>query len=466
VVDIYIRAGWVITMDSQRRIIKKGGIAVEDGVIVDVGKYEELDKHYKSHADVLINAERDIALPGLVNTHVHLAQGLLRACADYLPLIPWLKDRVWPLQGNYTKEEALASARLVALEMIKTGTTSFLETGLVGRYGPDEIIEAIHATGLRAAIARHVMDLRGYATEEGVLHEGLVEAGDVSLKDTIRLYYKYHGWDNRTWIWFGPRTPGAVSLELYREIASRARELKTGITMHLAEVREDVEYTTRYFGKKPVEFAHWLGLTGRDVVLVHVVWVTDDEIQLLARTSTNVSHNPSSNMKLASGAARVSDMLKAGVNVALGTDGGPSNNAYDLMREMKHAALLQPLRTLRADAIRAEDVLEMATIRGARALMIDHITGSIEKGKRADIIVVDYWQPHLHPLNNPVSHLVYAATGYDVKHSIIDGKLVMFNRKVLTLNEEKVIEEAEKAARSLYERAGICREPDLKWPVL
>lgn len=464
-VDIYIRGGWIITMDEKRRVIKNGAVAIEDGVIIDVGKQQDLDGKYKTYADILINAERDIVLPGLINTHVHLAQGLLRACADYLSLINWLKDRVWVLQGNYTKQEALASAKLVALEMIKSGTTSFLETGLVGRYGPDEIVEMLHSVGLRAAVARHVMDLKGYATLENVLHEGLVEAGDYSLNDTIRLIRKYHGWDNRIWVWFGPRTPGAVSLELYREIAAKARELRTGITMHLAEVREDVEYTVRNFGKKPVEFARWLGLTGRNVVLVHVVWVDDSEIKILAETSTSVSHNPSSNMKLASGAAKISEMIKAGVNVALGTDGGPSNNTYDLMREMKHAALLQPLRTLKPDAIRAEDVLEMATIRGARALMIDHLVGSIEVGKRADIIVVDYWQPHLHPLNNPVSHLVYVASGHDVKHSIIDGKLVMYNRKVLTMNEEEVIEEAEKAAWSLYERAGVCREPDLKWPI-
>jgi len=466
VVDIYIRGGWVITVDRERRVIRNGAVAVEDGVIVDVGKRDQLDEKYRHYADILIDAERDIVMPGLVNTHVHLAQGLLRACADYLPLIEWLRDRAWPLQGNYTKEEALASARLVVLEMIKTGTTTFLETGLVGRYGPDEIVEAVHAAGVRAALARHVMDLRGYATQENIIHEGLVESGEYSLNDTVRLIKKYHGWDNRIWVWFGPRTPGAVSVELYREIAARARELNTGVTMHLAEVREDVEYTVRNFGKKPVEFAHWLGLTGRNVVLVHVVWVDDYEVKILAETGTSVSHNPSSNMKLASGAARVSDMLRAGVNVTLGTDGGPSNNTYDLVREMKHAALLQSLRTLRADAVRAEDVLEMATIRGARALMIDHLVGSIERGKRADIIVVDYWQPHLHPLNNPVSHLVYAASGHDVKHSIIDGKLVMFNRRVLTLREEEVIEEAERAAWRLYERAGVCTEPDLLWPVL
>jgi cytosine/adenosine deaminase-related metal-dependent hydrolase len=464
-VDIYVRGGWIITMDNERRIIKSGGVAIEDGVIIDVGKQDQLDKDYKFYADILINAERDIVLPGLINTHVHLAQGLLRSCADYLSLIEWLKDRVWPLQGNYTKQEALASAKLVVLEMIKTGTTTFLETGLVGRYGPDEIIEMIYSTGMRAAIARHIMDLRGYATRENILHEGLVETREYSLNDTVRLIKKYHGWGNKIWIWFGPRTPGAVSTELYREIVAKARELNTGITMHLSEVRDDVEYTVKNFGKRPIEFAHWLGLTGRNVILVHVVWVEDFEIKILAETQTNVSHNPSSNMKLASGAARISDMLKYGVNVTLGTDGGPSNNSYDLMREMKHAALLQPLRTLKPDAIRAEDILEMATIRGAKALMIDHLVGSIERGKRADLIIIDYWQPHLHPLNNPISHLVYAASGYDVKHSIIDGKIVMFNRRILTVNEEEVITEAEKAAWRLYERASICVKPDLKWPI-
>ncbi|ADI31551.1 amidohydrolase family protein [Staphylothermus hellenicus] len=463
--DIYIRGGWIITMDPRRRIIRDGAVAVEDGYIKAVGKREALDKDYRYHSDIVIDAQRDIVLPGLINTHVHLAQGLLRGCADYLPLIPWLKDRVWPLQGNYKPEEALVSAQLVVAEMLRTGATTFLETGLVGRYGPDNIIEFLHKSGIRAAVARHVMDMTGYALEENILHEGLVELGDISFNDTIRLYHEYHGWDDRIWIWFGPRTPGAVSVELYRKISEKARDLNTGITMHLAEVKADVEYTMAKFGKRPVEFAHWVGLTGPNVVLVHVVWASDEEIKLLAKTKTTVSHNPCCNMKLASGAARISDMLREGVNVALGTDGGPSNNDYDLLREMKHAALLQPLRTLDAKAVRAEQILEAATINGAKALMIDKMVGSIEVGKKADIIVVDYWQPHLKPLNNPISHLVYSAMGSDVKHSIIDGKLVMFDRKILTFNVDEVLEKADKAAHDLYERAGICVEPDTIWPI-
>ncbi|RLG77780.1 MAG: amidohydrolase [Thermoprotei archaeon] len=464
--DIYLRGKFIITMNKAREIIKDGCVAVEDGRITAVGKCSQLDKDFKGKADFEIDASRHIIMPGLIDTHVHLVQGMLKACANYLPLIPWLKDRVWPLQGNMTADDALAAATLTMLEMIKTGTTTFLETGMVGRYGPDRIIERIHSIGLRAAVARHVMDMTGYATEEGALHPGLVESGEQSMGDTVRLYNKYHGWDGRIFIWFGPRTPGAVSVELYREMSAKAKEMNTGITMHLAEVRDDLVYLKKEFGKKPIEFVDWVGLTGPNVVLVHLVWIDDDEIRKLAETGTHVSHNPSCNSKLGSGIARVSDMLKAGVNVTLGCDGGPSNDNYDLIEEMKLAALLQTARTLNPEEIRAEDILEMATIRGAKALNLEKEVGSIEVGKKADIITINYWDPKLMPLNDPVSHIVYAAHGDDVSDVIIDGKLVMRNRKVLTIDEEQVLKNVWKHAQELFERTGICREPDVKWPIL
>ncbi len=464
--DLYVRGKFVITMDKDRRIIRDGCVAVEDGRIIAVGKCEELDKDFKGKADEVIDEPRSIVMPGLIDTHVHMVQGMLKACANYLRLIPWLTKRVWPLQGNMTEDDALAAASLTVLEMIKTGTTTFLETGMVGRYGPDRIIEMVHDSGLRAAIARHVMDMTGYASEENALHPGLVESGEYSMGDTIRLYNKYHGWDGRIFVWFGPRTPGAVSLELFHEISARARELNTGITMHLAEVREDVEYMMKEFGRRPVEFAHWVGLTGSNVVLVHLVWVSDDEISLLARTGTHVSHNPSSNSKLGSGIAKVADMVKAGVNVTLGCDGGPSNDNYDMIEEMKIAALLQPAVKLDAGVLRAEDVLEMATIRGAKALGLEKEVGSIEVGKKADLIVINYWDPKLMPLNDPISHIVYAAHGDDVKHVVVNGRVIMRDRKVLTMDEELVLNNVQRHARELFERAGVCLEPDIRWPIV
>jgi len=464
-VDIYVRGKFVITMNKKREVLRDGCVAVEDGEIVAVGKCSELDKDFRGRAAEEVNAEKHIVLPGLINTHVHLVQGMLKACANYRKLISWLKECVWPLQGNMTQEEALASATLTILELIKSGTTSFLETGLVGRYGPDKIIETILKSGLRAAVSRHVMDMSGYALEKGALHEGLVEDGETSMKDTLRLYSKYHGREGRVYVWFGPRTPGAVSVELYREIVERAKELKTGITMHLAEVREDVEYTTKTFNMKPVDFAKWLGLVGPNVVLVHVVWVTDDEINTLAKTRTNVSHNPSSNGKLGSGIARVSDMLRAGVNVTLGTDGGPSNDNYDLIEEMHVAIILQNAYKMDPEALRAEDVLEMATIRGAEALGLSDKVGSIEVGKRADLITIKYWDPKLMPMNDPISHVVFAANGSHVQDVIVDGKIIMKNRNVLTLDEDEVLREVELRSSELFKRTGICVEPNIRYPL-
>ncbi|MEM0348341.1 MAG: amidohydrolase [Zestosphaera sp.] len=464
-VDIYVRGKFVITMNKKREVLRDGCVAVEDGEIVAVGKCSELDKDFRGRATEEVNAEKHIVLPGLINTHVHLVQGMLKACANYRKLISWLKECVWPLQGSMTQEEALASATLTILELIKSGTTSFLETGLVGRYGPDKIIETILKSGLRAAVSRHVMDMSGYALEKGALHEGLVEDGETSMKDTLRLYSKYHGREGRVYVWFGPRTPGAVSVELYREIVERAKELKTGITMHLAEVREDVEYTTKTFNMKPVDFAKWLGLVGPNVVLVHVVWVTDDEINTLAKTRTNVSHNPSSNGKLGSGIARVSDMLRAGVNVTLGTDGGPSNDNYDLIEEMHVAIILQNAYKMDPEALRAEDVLEMATIRGAEALGLSDKVGSIEVGKRADLITIKYWDPKLMPMNDPISHVVFAANGSHVQDVIVDGKIIMKNRNVLTLDEDEVLREVELRSSELFKRTGICVEPNIRYPL-
>lgn len=462
-VDIYVRGKFVITMNKRREVLRDGCVAVEDGEIVAVGKCSELDKDFRRRAAEEVSAERHIVLPGLINTHVHLVQGMLKACANYRKLISWLKECVWPLQGNMTQEEALASATLTILELIKSGTTSFLETGLVGRYGPDRIIETVLESGLRAAVSRHVMDMSGYALEKGALHEGLVEDGESSMKDALRLYSRYHGREGRIYVWFGPRTPGAVSVELYREIVERARELKTGITMHLAEVREDVEYTTKTFGMKPVDFVKWLGLVGPNVVLVHVVWVTDEEIKTLAETKTNVSHNPSSNGKLGSGIARVSDMLRAGVNVTLGTDGGPSNDNYDLIEEMHVAIVLQNAYKTDPEALRAEDVLEMATLRGAEALGLSDRVGSIEVGKRADLITIKYWDPKLMPMNDPISHVVFAANGSHVQDVIVDGKVIMRNRKVLTLDEDSVLREVELRSSELFNRTGICIEPNTKY---
>ena len=462
--DIYVRNGIVVTVNAKREVIRDGAVAISDGEIVAVGRTEELDKDYRYKSDLVIDASRKIVIPGLINTHVHLAQALIRGCANYVSLLPWLKDYVWPLQGNYTPEIGRISALLCMVEMVKSGTTTFLESMLVGRYGVDGIAEELERIGMRGVLSRCIIEVPGDALEESVIHRGLIEDPRECMKDVERLVKKWHGKHGRIFIWYGPRTPGAVSAELYKEISERAKELGIGITMHLAEIKEDVEYTMKNFGMKPVEFAHSVGLTGPNVVLVHCVWLSDEEIKLLAETKTNVSHNPSSNAKLASGIAPVAEMLKEGVNVCLGTDGGPSNDNYDMVEEMRMAALLQPARTLDPKALPAEKALELATINGARALGLEKQIGSIEVGKRADIVLVDYWKPHMVPLHDPVAHLVYCASGQDVDTVIVDGKLVVLHGKLLTVNEEEVLEKAQKIGLDFVEKVGARSRP--LWPAV
>ena len=403
-------------------------------------------------------------MPGLIDTHVHLAQAMIRGCADDVSLITWLKDRVWVLQGNYNAEDGKTSAELCILEMLKTGTTTFLEVMIAGRYGFDGIAKVVEKSGIRAGLSKIVMDTLGYANEDNIMYPGMAEEKEATIKEALDMHKKWDGAANgRIHVWFGPRTPGAVSPELYREIRQLADEHNMRITFHLGEVKADVEYTTKNFNLLPVEYAKSVGMLGPDVVLAHGVWFSEKEIKLLAETGTHVSHNPSSNLKLASGYAPIPEMLRAGVNVGLGCDGGPSNNSYDMIREMKLAAIIHKARLLDPLVLPAEEIIEMATINGAKAMGLEKEIGSIEKGKKADIILVDMNAPHMVPPTNPVSNLVYAAHGYDVDTVIIDGKVIVRNKKVLTMDEEDIKKRARERAVKVYERAGIKISP--QWPV-
>lgn len=288
------------------------------------------------------------------------------------------------------------------------------------------------------------------------MHPGMVEDGETCLREVEEYFRRWNGKANdRLRVWYGARSLGACTPELYKKIATGARRLNTGVTMHLNEVREDASYTQKEFDKLPAEFMDEVGLVGPNVVYAHGVWLTEKEWRILSSKGANVVHCPASNTKLASGIAKVPEMLRDGVNVALGCDGGPSNNCYDMIREMKLASLIQKTRLLDPLVMNAETVLEMATIRGARALGLDKEIGSIEAGKKADLILVSLQAPHLVPSYNPVSNLVYSATGSDVITVIIDGQIVMENRVVQTLDEERVTRNANERGARLLERTGV-----------
>lgn len=453
----------IITMNPTRDIITSGAIAIKDNRIAAVGKTGALLRQYSG--DQVIDVKGKLIIPGLIDTHVHLAQALIRGCADDMALIQWLCERVWVLQGNFTHDDGYVSARLCIAEMLKSGTTTFLESMLAHRYGFDGIARAVDESGIRACLAGIVMDIGTYATQSSSMHPGMVESRETSLFGVLDMHSKWHGAANdRVHVWFGPRTPGGVSSELYREMSDYAHQRDMGITMHLAEVEADKIFLNEKYGLSPVYYAESVGLLGPKTVLVHMVWLTQADIDKLAETRTSVSHNPSSNSKLASGVCKVPQMLASGVNVALGCDGGPSNNDYDLVREMKLAAIIHKAVTNDPLIVPAETVLELATINGARALGLEQEIGSLEAGKKADLVVIDLNRLHTTPSPNPISSLVYAATGAEVDTVVVDGRIVVEHGQLLTMDENEVMEQAHQHAGALYRRAGIEIKPT--WPIL
>jgi cytosine/adenosine deaminase-related metal-dependent hydrolase len=459
--SILIENGYVLTMDPKRRIIRDGSVLVEGQKITRVGKSDELAKET---AELIIDAKNMIIMPGMIDTHVHLAQALIRGCADDVSLVDWLKKYVWVLQGNFTEEDGRVSAELCMAEMIRTGTTSFVECMIHTRYGFDGIAQAVGKVGMRGALSKIIMDSTGYADSADIMYPGMVEDKDACLDETARMYSKWHGKaDGRLQVWYGLRSLGAVTPELFQDVAQLAREKGTRMTMHLGEVIDDVRYVRDNFDMTLTEFAKENNLLGSDMVFAHGIHFDDDDLQRLADSQSNISHCPASNMKLASGFARVPEMLKMEVPVSLGCDGGPSNNTYDMIRETRLAALIHKAKFDNPLVVTAEQALEMATLGGAKAMGLSDSVGSLESGKFADIILIDMKDLGFTPVTNPVSNLVYSGSGHAVDTVIVNGKPLMRSKKLVTLDETAVMERALKHSGNLLERAGIDIQP--KWPV-
>ena len=461
-VDIMLTHGTVVTMNGQREIIRDGAVVIDGNRISAVGKTPEVKAGHR--ADVEIDCSGKLVLPGLIDCHVHLAQALIRGCADDMPLIPWLCARVLPLQGAYTAEEGKLSAQLCCLEMIKSGTTTLVESLLHSRYGFDGIAKVVESVGMRAALSKSLMNITGYADRPDAMPKSMTETGEETMRETLEMIKRWHGKaNNRIHVWFGARTPGACTVDFYQEIGARARKHNTGVTIHLAEVKQDITYMRKEFNATPMEFMERCGLVGKHVIYAHGVWLPKEDFSRIHLTGGTVCHCPASNLKLASGFADVPRMLKAQVNVALGCDGGPSNNCYDMLREMKLAAIIHKGRELDPEILPAETILEMATLNGARATLWGNHLGSLEPGKLADLIVVDQRRPHLVPVRNPISNLVYAANGSDVDTVIIDGKIVMQGREVKTIDEAKIVKRAQEVGLEVDKRLGLGIGPN--WPV-
>lgn len=412
--------------------VKKGSVLIEDDKIVDITR-----NNSSNGADEIINGEGKFLIPGLVNTHTHLSMSLMRGLADDLPLDVWLNDHIWPVESHLEGEHCYTGALLSALEMIKSGTTTCNDM----YFFMDDVARAIDKAGMRGLLCHGMIDL-----SDG-------EKRKAEYKETLRIIEKCHNTaDGRIQVALGPHTPYTCSTELLNWVRKKADEKGLRIHIHVSETEKEVEDSLNDRLKRPFEYLEDIKFLGPDVTAAHSVWLSGAEIALIKDKNVKISHNPLSNMKLASGISPVSDLLANDVCVSLGTDGAASNNNLDLFQEMKTSSLLQKVRKLDPTVLPAGKVLEMATINGATALGIEKEIGSIEVGKKADMVLVDMKAPHLAPYRNPVSHLVYSAEGSDVNTVICNGQILMREREVLVMDEVEVIQMAENAAEDLLSR--------------
>jgi 5-methylthioadenosine/S-adenosylhomocysteine deaminase len=443
-VDIIIKGGTVVTMDGSRSVIEDGSVAINAGRIMAVGKTAEIDRSYTARET--INAAGKVIIPGLINGHTHVPMTLFRGIADDLDLQEWLTKYIFPAEAkNVTEDFVRVGTRLGLAEMIRSGTTTYCDM----YYFEDAIADETFKAGMRGVLGETVIDFP-------VADNKTYEAG---LAYSERFINK---WRNNALIVpaIAPHAPYTVSEEHLK--AARALSDKTGapIVIHISETKREVDDSIKAKGASPVDYLNRIKFLGERVIAAHMVWPSQAELDLLKQLGVGIVHNPQSNMKLASGVAPVPEMLKADLPVGLGTDGAASNNDLNLWEEMDTAAKLHKLISRDPKVVSALEAFEMATIRGARALHLDKEIGSIEKGKRADLAIVDLDDLNQTPYYNIYSDLVYSAKSGDVRTVIIEGRVVMRDRRLLTLNEETIKADARRYRERIVQSIGVKTLPE------
>jgi len=426
---------------DERDSIVRGDLLIEGDRIASIGSNGQT-------GDTVIDASGCVVIPGFVQTHIHLCQTLFRGSADDLALIDWLKKRVWPMEAAHTAGSVAASARLGIAELIKGGTTCALTMETVNHTG--EVFRVVEESGFRATVGKCMMD------KGDEVPSALQEITSDSIEQSIALLEEWHGKANgRIRYCFAPRFAVSCTRELLEQVGRLARERGVMIHTHASENRTECEMVESETGLRNVAYLNQVGLTGSHVALAHCVHLSKDEIETLLQTKTNVVHCPSSNLKLGSGIAPVAELLERGVSVSLGADGAACNNRLDMFTEMRTAALLQ--KALHGpEVLPARRALRMATIDGAIAMGLDADIGSIEVGKKADLAVIRLGGIHTSPAaRDVVSSIVYSAEASDVRSVVVDGRILMNERKLLTLDESEVINRAEVETARLLGRAGL-----------
>ena len=410
----------------------KQSLLIKDDIIAEIAP--EIDE---SDVEKIIDAEGKILLPGLINTHTHLSMTLFRGLADDLSLDSWLNDHIWPMEANLNGNYCYVGALLGAVELIKSGTTTFSDM----YFYMEDVARAIDEAGIRAVLSYGMIDF------------GDAERRENEIKANLDLFNNCNGMaDGRIKVFFGPHSPYTASEELLVKVRELADKYNMGIHIHVSETEKEINDVSEEKGLRPFEYLDKIGFLGPDVVAAHCVWLSDEEIEIIKKNNVKVSHNPCSNMKLASGISPVSKLIENDVCVSIGTDGASSNNNLDLIEELKTASLLQKVSTLDPKVLNSDESVAMGTIKGAEALGLDDEIGSIEVGKKADIILIDTNSANMVPDSSSLSsNIIYSANGSNVDTTICNGKVLMENKKLVVLDEDEIYKKARKAIKELKE---------------
>ncbi len=444
IVDLIVRGGTVVTMDGARRVIENGGIAIKGGRIVAVDDTAAIDRSYAARQ--IVNATGKVVIPGLINGHTHVPMTLFRGLADDLDLQEWLTKYIFPAEAkNVTEEFVRVGTRLGLAEMIRSGTTTYCDM----YYFEDAIADETSKAGMRGVLGETVIDFP--------VADNKTNAEAMAYVEKFVRHWKGNALITAA---IAPHAPYTVSEEHLRAVRAFSDRTGAPIVTHISETKREVDDSIKAKGASPVDYLNRIGFLNNRVIAAHMVWPSEEELGLLRKLGVGLVHNPQSNMKLASGVAPVPQMLKEDLPVGLGTDGAASNNDLNLWEEMDTAAKLHKLISKDPKVVSAEEAFEMATLRGARALHLEKEIGSIEKGKRADLVIVDLDDLNQTPSYNIYSDLVYATKAADVRTVIIEGRIVMRDRRLLTLNEVTIKADARRYRERIITSLGAKIVPE------
>ncbi|XP_044488138.1 5-methylthioadenosine/S-adenosylhomocysteine deaminase-like isoform X2 [Mangifera indica] len=436
----------IVTMDNESRVFRNGGVFIARDQIKAIGQSADILQQFSSLTDQIVDLQGRILLPGLINTHVHTSQQLARGIADDVDLMTWLHNRIWPYESNMTKEDSYISTLLCGIELIHSGVTCFAEAG--GQHVTG-MAKAVELLGIRACLVQSTMDSANFLTSR--------------MQSQKELYEKHHGTaEERIRVWLGIRQIMNSTDTLLLKTRDTARELKTGIHMHVAEIpyENQLVMNTRDVDHGTVTYLDKIGFLQDNLLSAHTVWVNNTEIGFLSRAGVKVSHCPAAAMRML-GFAPIKEMLNADICVSLGTDGAPSNNRMSIVDEMYLASLINKGREVFANgttdptALPAETVLRMATINGAKSVLWDNEIGSLEIGKKADMVVVDPFSWPMVPIHDWITSIVYCMRSENVVSVMCNGQWIMKEKKILNVNEGEIISAAKEASSELLKRAGI-----------